>query len=543
LAECKSQWVTATHNIDIAPEATKCVSVIDGLKTLKIGAVIVDFGDTRLNATTVNLTGIDAIEGLLDIVVDTYGCELEPSCRVPYGSITRFVTSDTLRKITGPISPRRKSDMSGPMNPVELRFPLLDSGSETGFQSIRNFFGPGGIFSAEFGTCKVLLEPGVETLQFVETGANATSFYLTDKQLPHSPDNLNLVSNCGGHATIEITNNTGLGMVLLPNLYGAVLLLVSSNADLHTMELGIANATLIRVEKNAQNLNLTLPHLRSIGVDYFASYGTFSDLFSISLPRLEKTTGMPCDLIFANNTILALQLPRLGSVNGSLIINTNKALFDIGLPRLQTVSSDLILHDSPRLLNFTANVLKTASSISLIGSFTNVELFSLERVSGNFEVIGDPSMDCSWFDAHLRDKIVKGSYTCVGNHTYTPRPTRHGDQAPRPNCLRTLWRPQEDPGPKTEVVSPRPPKPVSGPALQSGLWRSSGLVCGASSDGDGRRGTPRARPTSLSWTERVSHWQRRTGQRSARRMGLWASSRLWERRTGKAGMGCLWPGT
>ncbi|KAK0745532.1 hypothetical protein B0T18DRAFT_390139 [Schizothecium vesticola] len=420
---CEDQSLTATHNVDIAPMATGCVSVIDGLKTLKIGELVVDFGDTTFNATTFNLTGIDSIDGRVAIVVDTYGCGLEPSCRVPdMDPVFRYVTSDALRKITGPVLFRGKSGISGPRNPLVLQFPLLDSGSETGLMSD----GPGGIFRAEFGTSEVLLELRVKTSQPVGFGANVTSFYLSDSQLPHGPDKLNLLSNCRGSATIEIMNNTGLGMVLLPNLNGAEKVTVTSNTDLHTVELGIANASHMSVQKNAPNMNLTLLHLRSIGVNntangYSGFAGTFSDLSSISLPRLEKTLGIPSDLIFANNTILALQLPRLGSVNGSLIINTNKALFDIGLPRLQTVSSDLIIHDNPRLLNFTANVLKTASSISLIGPFTNVEFFSLERVSGNFEVIGDPSMDCSWFDAHLRDKIVKGSYTCVGNHTYTPR--------------------------------------------------------------------------------------------------------------------------
>ena len=401
--------------------ATDCVRVIDDLKTLTIGELVVDFGDTNLNATTFNLTGIDAIDGRLTIVVDTYGCGLEPSCRVPgMESVTRSVTSDAFRKITGPVQFRRKSGISGPRNTLVLKFPLLDPGSEIGLIS----YGPGGIFLAEFGASEVFLGRRAETSRPIGFGANATLFDLSNNQLPHGPDNFNLVSNFRGSASIQVLNNTGLGMVLLPNINGAENVIIDSNDDLHTVELGIANASLIRVQKNAQNLNLTLLHLRSIGVamlNYIGFSGTFSGLSLVSLPRLEKTIGIPEDLIFTNNTILALQLPRLGSVNGSLIINNNKALFDIGLPQLQTVSSDLILHDNPRLLNFTANVLKTASSISLIGSFTNVELFSLERVSGNFEVIGDPSMDCSWFDAHLRDKVVKGSYTCVGNHTYTPR--------------------------------------------------------------------------------------------------------------------------
>lgn len=285
---------------------------------------------------------------------------------------------------------------------------------------------PGGSFSAEFGNCKIFLDPEAKNLQPVGFGANAAWFHLFENQqlAPEGPYKFKLVSNCRGSASIDITNNTGLEMVFLSSLDAANKVFVDSNVDLHEVEIGMASTSSIIVQGNPHNLNLTLAQLRSTGVDtssYFDVAGIFTDLSLFNLPRLEKTLGMASGLTFANNTILGLQLPRLGSVNGSLTISDNKALFDIGLPRLQTVHSELIVHDNPRLFNFTANVLKAASSISLIGSFTNAEFFSLERVSGNFEVIGDPSMDCSWFDTHLRDKIVRGTYTCVGNHTYTPR--------------------------------------------------------------------------------------------------------------------------
>lgn len=402
--------MTATHNVDIAPMATSCVSIVDGLKTLKTAELVIDIGQFE----GFNLTGIDSVNGGVAIVVDTYGCGSEPLCREPdLVPHDRLVTSDTLRMITGAVTLRRKSGMSGFTNPLHVLFPLLDYESQTGIIS----HGPAGRLYAQFGPCRIILGPEVKNSQHVGFGANAARFHLSDMNLqdPYGLEKFNLVSNCRGSASIDITNNTGLEMVLLPSLDSAKGVIITANVDLHTAELGIATATYILVEENGPKLNLTLLRLGSVG------FGTFTDLSLISLPRLEKTNSASNDLVFANNTILALQLPRLGSVNNSLIINNNTALFDIGLPRLQTVHSDLILHDNPRLFNFTANILKTASSISLIGPFTNVEFFSLELVSGNFEVIGDPTMDCSWFDAHLRDKVVKGSYTCVGNHTYTPR--------------------------------------------------------------------------------------------------------------------------
>jgi hypothetical protein len=93
--------------------ATGCVSVIDGVKTLRIGELVIDFSDTSLNATNFNLTGVDAIDGRVAIVVDTYGCGLEPSCRVPYTEhVIRSVTSHALRKITGLVLLRQKSGIS-----------------------------------------------------------------------------------------------------------------------------------------------------------------------------------------------------------------------------------------------------------------------------------------------------------------------------------------------------------------------------------------------------------------------------------------------
>jgi len=75
------------------------------------------------------------------------------------------------------------------------------------------------------------------------------------------------------------------------------------------------------------------------------------------------------------------------------------------------------------LTAFTANILRRALSIQLEGNFTNVELFSLREVTGDFFVSGSPSMDCSWFEENLPGKVVKGKFTCIGNHTkpLTPR--------------------------------------------------------------------------------------------------------------------------
>ncbi|RMJ07750.1 hypothetical protein CDV36_012637 [Fusarium kuroshium] len=147
--------------------------------------------------------------------------------------------------------------------------------------------------------------------------------------------------------------------------------------------------------------------------------GVFQDLIDISLPKLKQVHGdwrFFGKLNFTSNLFSELYLPRLETVNCTLGIDDNIALNDLWLPRLDYVK-DLEIHANPRLLNVTANLLKTADKINMTGPFTNVEFFSVETVTGDFFLVGDDTMDCSWFDEHFLNNIVKGSYKCVGNHT------------------------------------------------------------------------------------------------------------------------------
>lgn len=104
-------------------------------------------------------------------------------------------------------------------------------------------------------------------------------------------------------------------------------------------------------------------------------------------------------------------------------ITDNSVLGDLTLPRLSYVK-DLEVRRNARLLNLTANMVRRADRVYLKGNFTNVELFSLEEVTGDFRVVGAPSMDCSWFDQNFFQKIVKGSYQCTGNHTAPALPRK-----------------------------------------------------------------------------------------------------------------------
>ncbi|KAK1829591.1 hypothetical protein QBC39DRAFT_356488 [Podospora conica] len=433
--------VTASDNIT-AITSDHCFEVVNGLATF-VNDLVVDFSlpvPSNLTSDTTetewertfDLEGLDVITGDLTVIPRQFDCGVGTGqtsrdiCRL------HSVKGDTLQRvgdisIDGQSADGRSADG---MFDLLLSFQALVSPPRVSFRgtplSAKAWLGNVDIdLGSPYELPRSSFPPknAVQAALFSRGMTSLKSFDVSDNHIRVNPTNTILASNStGSMSDLNLLNNTGLIQVSFPNLDQGYGVSIYDNPDLENVVLGYISVEHIQVRRNGPKVNLTLPRLRAVNGNadsYRPCIGWFEGISLIKLPALENTTQ--CDLGFTNNTIPALQLPRLSSVNSSLVIDNNKFLFDIGLPRLQSVSYSFIVRDNPRLLNFTANVLRNASSISLIGSFTNVELFSLEIVSGDFTVIGTPSMDCSWFDDHLRDKVVKGAYTCVGNHTYTPR--------------------------------------------------------------------------------------------------------------------------
>ncbi|KAF4944967.1 hypothetical protein FGADI_12311 [Fusarium gaditjirri] len=230
--------------------------------------------------------------------------------------------------------------------------------------------------------------------------------------------------------SITIWGNSGLGRVELDDLkFVNYTVDIRSNPDLDYISLSLPEVGLLRVKENGRDTHLSVPNLKKLGgrTDPAApasggdAGGIFRDLVNASLPLLTEVHGDDVDwfkgkLNFTSNFFSELSLPSLKTVNCTLGIDENIALNDLSVPRLNYVK-DLQIHDNPRLLNFTANLLKKADNINMTGPFTNVELFGLEVITGDFYLAGDKTMDCSWFDEHFLNDIVQGSYKCVGNHT------------------------------------------------------------------------------------------------------------------------------
>lgn len=184
------------------------------------------------------------------------------------------------------------------------------------------------------------------------------------------------------------------------------------NAKLTEFECSaLESAQTISWTSNGDKASISFPKLSSLGNATTTATSEFKDLAMVQLPALREVQGA---LTFSSTSVEELVVPLVKSINGSITVEDNPSMTVCALPRATSVS-EISISGNDALTNFTANALKSAGTISLKGSFTNVEFFGLEEVTGDFKVVGDDDMDCSWFDENLK-KIVKGKYTCVGNH-------------------------------------------------------------------------------------------------------------------------------
>ncbi|KAK0708696.1 hypothetical protein B0H67DRAFT_590944 [Lasiosphaeris hirsuta] len=230
------------------------------------------------------------------------------------------------------------------------------------------------------------------------------------------------------NASVSMLGN-GFQTIHLPRAETVRSMAITDNRDLKTISVAAVTVSDLQISKNGRETSAEFPRLTTVLGDGLGNTGRavqstwFSNLVSLRLPELRVVHPKAYSLFFEHNLFPDLHLPRLETANTTLRVNNNSVLVDFTLPRLSFVEKLEVAHN-PRLLNLTANVLGRAGSIDLEGSFTNVELFSLHEVTGDFSVVGAPDMDCSWFDANFFQKVVKGSYRCEGNHTEPAVPRR-----------------------------------------------------------------------------------------------------------------------
>lgn len=201
-------------------------------------------------------------------------------------------------------------------------------------------------------------------------------------------------------------------MLSIPHLGRTGTMKLINNTDLRVFNSSMTTLEAISVDANPV-ARLTLPQLQSLG-----SSSTFSNLLSVDLTSLRNTTEPGTDLAFSSNTFTGRYLLALDALATGLSIKDNPSLIEIDLARLHHVDGTVVVKGNPQLLTFIANRLAVVKgSVKLVGPFATVEMFRLEEVAGDFEIAGDPSMDCSWFDDHVRGMVVAGKYSGMGNHT------------------------------------------------------------------------------------------------------------------------------
>ncbi|KAM0395593.1 hypothetical protein ACHAPZ_009093 [Fusarium culmorum] len=183
----------------------------------------------------------------------------------------------------------------------------------------------------------------------------------------------------------------------------------------------LENAATMSITANGKEAHLLLPYLSSIGNSTTSATSNFKGIDKIEFSSLREVKGA---LTFSSNYFDDLMIPLLKEMDGGITVEDNPYVQTFALPRV-TYVDELTIDGNDKLTNITANALKSAGTISIKGSMTNVEFFNLEKVTGDFKVVGDKSMDCSWFDANVK-KIVKGKYTCVGDHEEKERKSSTG---------------------------------------------------------------------------------------------------------------------
>ncbi|KAH7160673.1 hypothetical protein EDB81DRAFT_879021 [Dactylonectria macrodidyma] len=394
-ADCEpgSGYISLSSESDLA-EISPC-SIFDGDLT-------VTFDESEWNSTTVDLGDIATINGSLNIY---------PS--YSYDKIT--VVAPNLRNITDDFSIYYYNTTSQ-ISSVNVTFPLLEY--------------VGGHYIARVGSDSLILAH--KDNLFVDStfrvwdsmmmylnvsGIVGTSYQFSIDQ---NPSLFSLEANSlerVGDFELYIGDNQNLEQMEFNNLIHVdSSVFVTLNPKLEKIEFPkLEHARSFQFTENGRQVHVSLPRVVTAGnsnnTDFVQSQ--FSDVVKLDLGNLVNVTG---GIIFTRNTFSALVFPSLRNMTGELTIEENQVLDTLALPRLDRLGS-LVVQDNEVLSNVTANSLKFINSVEMIGNFTNVELFALEKVTGDFVLQGDPTMDCSWFDEHLFQKIVEGSYSCEGNHT------------------------------------------------------------------------------------------------------------------------------
>lgn len=385
----------------------KCATIIDGVNTLQHSLHFFDVAHDRILATC-DFGDIQVVIGHIMLSP----CTSIASILLLSWPKLENITGDI--RVFGDISACAWHKHEGDRK-VVFDFPALRSLRSFQVHSLDDHYSIEASFSSDATISVSITDAHAFDLEYLDV-SRPSDFYFLRNTLQNPNDgsraaNLALpLRQVSGH--LEFSGNPDMAMLSTPHLDSAGAMKLSNNTSLKVFNSTIARLGSISVDANPA-ARLSLAQLQTLG-----GPSLFRNLAFLDLPSLHNTTKPGTNFSFSNNTFTNLHLPALEALATGLSIKDNPLLDDVNLARLRRVDGDLTVEANPRLLTFTANrLLVVNGSVRLAGLFTSVQMFRLEEVAGDFEVFGDSSIDCSWFDDHFRGKVVGGRYTCAGNYT------------------------------------------------------------------------------------------------------------------------------
>ncbi|KAL6408838.1 hypothetical protein AUP68_07784 [Ilyonectria robusta] len=384
----------------VSLESESALAEISSCSTFN-GDITVRFEGSEWNSSTVYLGDIEKINGSLTIY---------PS--YDYDDVT--IVAPKLRNITDELSIYYYNSTSQ-ISSVNVTFPRLEYigysyiarvGSDDLIFEHSDNWAVGGTFQVWDSMVSYLDVPGIVIATQFSIDQNPVLFSLKANTLETVEGSGFYINDNAKLDRFEVKNLTSVNSTVL----------VTYNPELEQIDFPkLEYARNLEFTNNGGQVQVSLPNFAVAGSEANTEHvqSKFSDVVKLDLKSLVNVTG---GMTFTRNTFSALVLPSLKNMTGELTAEDNQVLDTLALPQIDQLGG-LVLNDNELLSNVTANRLRIVKSIDMVGNFTNVEFFGLEEVTGDFVLQGDPSMDCSWFDEHLFQKIVKGSYSCEGNHT------------------------------------------------------------------------------------------------------------------------------
>lgn len=168
-------------------------------------------------------------------------------------------------------------------------------------------------------------------------------------------------------------------------------------------------SNVLNVQANGLKLDLEMPNLEWIANMTIANVTTFS------APSLAVVNG---SIRFDSNYFESFIAPNLTEVqDGDISFVSNPQLTNLSFPSLERIGGGLTVANNTALekVDGFKSLERVGGAVAFRGSFTDVELPSVDDVVGGFQVVSTEDLDetCNTLNS-LEGSIVQGKYDCRG---------------------------------------------------------------------------------------------------------------------------------